>query len=111
MSKLSQEQYLAILDGIGQGEALHIASLLGVKTARTRGGKGGSIKEALEMKSSAGSITESEQGVLALLNTLYDTVEEINTSDEVKDVMFEVFPNFLEGFNLDLNWKDRSKQK
>tara|TARA_R100001082_G_C4302664_1_gene133132 strand:+ start:159 stop:491 length:333 start_codon:yes stop_codon:yes gene_type:complete len=110
MSKLSQEQYLAILDSIGQGEAQNIASILGVKGSRIKGGKGGSIKQALEQKSNTGSITEAEQGVLALFNTLYDTVEEINTSVEVKDVMFEVFPNFLEGFNLDLNWKDRSKQ-
>ena len=108
-TKMNQAQYAQLVATLGDDKAREIASTLGgVKGARIKGGKGGHLLNALESKSNP---TEAEQKVIVLLNNLFELKEEINNSTEVTEAFYSHFPNFLEGFNLDMNWKDRSKQQ
>ena len=106
-TKLTQDAYNKLVAQLGETQALEVAKTLGgVKGQKVKGGKGGGLLSFLEKKTTR---TEAEQNVLELFNRLYDTVEKINTDKDVTDAFYTLYPNFIEGFYLDLNWKDKSK--
>ncbi len=106
-TKLTQDAYNKLVAQLGESQALQVAETLGgVKGQKVKGGKGGGLQSFLEQKTDR---TEAEQHVLELFNKLYNTVDKINTDKDVQDAFYTLFPNFIEGFYLDLNWKDRSK--
>ena len=106
-TKLTQDAYNKLVAQLGEEQAREVAYTLGgVKGQKVKGGKGGALLQFLENKADR---TEAEQKVLELFNRLYDTVDKINSDKDVIDAFYTLFPNFIEGFNLDLNWKDKSK--
>lgn len=106
-TKLTQDAYNKLVAQLGESQALQVAETLGgVKGQKVKGGKGGGLLSFLENKEDR---TEKEQNVLELFNRLYDTVHRINTDKDVTDAFYTLYPNFIEGFYLDLNWKDKSK--
>ena len=106
-TKLSQDAYNKLVAQLGEEQAREVAFTLGgVKGQKVKGGKGGALLQFLENQTDR---TEAEQKDLDLFNKLYDTVHKINTDKDVTDAFYTLFPNFIEGFNLDLNWKDKSK--
>ena len=108
-TKMTQVQYAQLIASVGQGQAREIANALGgIKGARIKGGKGGYLLDAL---SNDDNRSEDEQKVLEMLTKLFELQNKINSSKSVTDAFYKHFPNFIEGFNLDYNWKDRSKQQ
>jgi hypothetical protein len=106
-TKLTQDAYNKLVTQLGETQALEVARTLGgVKGKKVKGGKGGGLLSFLEGKTTR---TEKEQNVLELFNRLYDTVEAINTDKDVTDAFYTLYPDYIEGFYLDLNWKDKSK--
>ena len=106
-TKLTQDAYNKLVAQLGEEQAREVALTLGgVKGQKVKGGKGGGLQSFLEQKTDR---TESEQNVLELFNKLYAIVDKINTNRDVTDAFYTLYPNFVEGFFLDLNWKDKSK--
>ena len=106
-TKLTQDAYNKLVAQLGEEQAREVSNALGgVKGQKVKGGKGGGLQAFLAEKTNR---TEAEQRVLELFNKLYDTVEAINTDEDVTDAFYTLYPNFIEGFFLDLNWKDKSK--